>query len=375
MTIIHLVLGKANPERMNGVNKVAYQLAKTQWELGHEVVLWGIANDLEHNYPERPFKTELFQQSGNKLRLDQRLREAVMALPKTAVVHVHGAFIPEFYLLTRLLRKQGIGYVLTSHGAFSSIAMQKSGWRKRLYFSLLENTVVNDANAVQLLGDLEYRSLDELAEIEHKVLIPNGMDLSELPEIADRPTNPALGFGFCGRLDIYYKGLDLLLPAFALFLQKGHEAKLEIIGDSPDRPKLELMAQELGIAQHVIFYGAKFGDEKFRLMARADVFVHTSRSEGFPMAVLEAAALGLPCLTSEGTNINRYIKQYEAGIPMDGPLKVELICAAMETAAKKFKDDKLRPLGLNARRMVREAFDWRKISEELVAVYAGSAKK
>ena len=48
MKIIHAVLGKANPDRMNGVNKVAHQLAKTQQGMGHEVTVWGIASSLEH---------------------------------------------------------------------------------------------------------------------------------------------------------------------------------------------------------------------------------------------------------------------------------------------------------------------------------------
>jgi len=43
MNIIHLVLGKANPNRMNGVNKVANQLATTMTNLNKEVELWGIA--------------------------------------------------------------------------------------------------------------------------------------------------------------------------------------------------------------------------------------------------------------------------------------------------------------------------------------------
>jgi glycosyltransferase involved in cell wall biosynthesis len=370
MKIIHAVLGKANPERMNGVNKVAYQLAKTQHEMGHDVSLWGIANSLEHNYPPRPFKTELFLQSANKLRLDAGLVAAVKALPKAAVVHLHGAFIPEFYLLTRLLRKRGIGYVLTSHGAFSGLAMKKGKLRKQLYFTFLEKTLVRQAKAVQLLGDLEYNHLDNLAKIEHKVLIPNGMELADLPVLTARPANRMLTFGFCGRMDNYYKGLDFLLRAFSLLLKKGHQARLELIGDGDDRNMLEQLAAQLGIGGQVVFYGAKYGEEKFQLMARADVFVHTSRSEGFPMAVLEAAAMSLPCLTSEGTNVNRYIHQYGAGFPVDGPLDERRICEAMENAALFYKDGRLKQLGENANRMVKTAFDWRKISEELVAVYS-----
>jgi glycosyltransferase involved in cell wall biosynthesis len=369
MKIIHAVLGKANPNRMNGVNKVAYQLAKTQQELGHEVTLWGIANSLEHNYPERNFSTELFLQLPNKLRLGEGLERAIAAIPPASVVHFHGAFIPEFYLIARRLRRRGIPYILTSHGAFSRVAMQKGRWRKRLYFSFLEKTMVKNAKAVQLLGDLEYSNLGNLTKDAHKVLIPNGMELDDLPEIPNRPMNPVLTFGFCGRLDNYYKGLDFLLHGFSLFLKKGHQAQLEIIGDGDDRPMLEQFAKDLGIQQQVTFHGAKYGDEKFQLMAKADVFVHTSRSEGFPMAVLEAAALGLPCLTSEGTNINRYIRKYGAGFPMDGPPDPLRICEAMENAAAFFEENKLKPLGKNAKEMVRESFDWRRISQELVAVY------
>ncbi len=369
MKIIHVVLGKANPDRMNGVNKVAHQMAKTQLELGHEVTVWGIAKSLEHNYPERKFKTELFMQSRNKLRLDAALVKAVEGLSREAIVHLHGAFITEFYLLTRLLRKRRIDYVFTPHGSFSEVAMQKGKLRKRLYFLLLEKALLKNAKAVQLLGDLEYKNLDKLVKIEHKVLIPNGMELSELPEIQKKVTNTELNFGFCGRLDIYYKGLDLMLRGFALFLKKGYRARLELIGDGDDRQALEQLAVELGIQQHLTFHGAKYGDEKYRLMAQSDVFLHTSRSEGFPMAVLEAAALGLPCLTSEGTNINRYIRQYDSGFPMAGLLTPELICETMATAAVFYEEKKLATLGVNAFRMVQSAFDWRRICQKLVLVY------
>ncbi|MBK7805817.1 MAG: hypothetical protein IPJ51_05910 [Saprospiraceae bacterium] len=45
MEIIHIVLGKANPERMNGVNKVVFQLATKQAESGRNVSVWGITKD------------------------------------------------------------------------------------------------------------------------------------------------------------------------------------------------------------------------------------------------------------------------------------------------------------------------------------------
>ena len=60
MKIIHLVLGKANPLRMNGVNKLVHEMATTQQEMGYNVNLWGITENPIHDYPPRNYRTVLF---------------------------------------------------------------------------------------------------------------------------------------------------------------------------------------------------------------------------------------------------------------------------------------------------------------------------
>ena len=369
MKIIHVVLGKANPERMNGVNKVAYQLAKNQQEQGHDVTIWGIANTLEHNYPPRNFRTKLFHQTDSMFHFEQVIAKEVWHLRDKIVFHFHGGFIPVFYPISRLLKKRDIPYIYTPHGALTKGAMQKSKWRKKAYFSLYEKTLVKDAKAIQLLGDQEYADIDQLVNVSHKVLIPNGMDTAELPKNLQHDPNQELVFNFCGRLDRYYKGLDLMLAGFSVFLKKGHRARLDLIGDGKDRKYLEELADQLGISDRIVFHGAKYGDEKFRLMAKGDVFMHTSRTEGFPMAVLEAAALGLPCLTSEPTNINHFVRKYNAGFPVNSHPTAASISENMELAYHFFQKNKLKEKGQNARTMVLQAFDWKNICRDLVGVY------
>ena len=368
MKIIQLVLGKANPDRMNGVNKVAYKLALHQCELGYDVEVWGIANSLEHNYPPRPFKTRLFRQLPGKLRLDDSLRSAIAQASENTVFHIHGSFIPEFFHISRLLKQRGLRYVYTPHGALTAAAMQQSKWRKRIYFTLFEKAVIRNAHAVQLLGEQEYTFIDTLMEVPQKVLIPNGMDLDEIPSGISRAENKHPVFSFCGRIDTYHKGLDYTLRGFARLVKMGHKASLELIGDGADRPVLQDLTAELGIEDHVTWHGARYGDEKYRLMARGDVFLHTSRMEGFPMAVLEAAALGLPCLTSEPTNINSFIRKYKAGIPLS-ELSEAAVTTAMVEACSLFREKKLQQLGSNARKMVAGAFDWKNICRQLNRLY------
>jgi len=131
------------------------------------------------------------------------------------------------------------------------------------------------------------------------------------------------------------------------------------------------LAKNLGIEQQVVFHGALFGLSKFQTLQGFDVFLHTSRMEGFPMAVLEAAALRLPCLTSEATNINSYIQEFEAGFPLQENNPTQIALAMIEVQAKHIANH-LPQLGQQARRMVEECFNWTTIAKQLIEIYQSS---
>ena len=370
MKIIHLVLGKANPERMNGVNKVAFNLASTQSELGWEVTLWGIANTLEVNYPKRNFNTRIFQQLKNKLKIDGDLKIAIKLLSKNTIVHIHGAFIPEFYHISRLLKEQGIEYIYTPHGSLTEMAMTKNKLAKKIYFQAFESKLIRDAKYVQLLGINEFQYLDQLTQQANKCLIPNGQDLKTIyirPRKEKQSNAPV--FGFCGRLATFHKGLDLMLQGFQQYVYLGGTGTLELIGDSEERSDLEKMVNDLGLSDRVIFHGKKFGKEKFDLLSKMDVFLHTSRMEGFPTAVLEAAGMRIPTITSDATNINSFVLKHQSGFILEKNTPEE-IAQVMTIAAQQFSENKLKAMGERGRKMVKEDFDWKVIAKKLVEVYA-----
>lgn len=368
LKIIQLVLGKANPERMNGVNRVVHQLATTQKEMGMDVSIWGLAENLEKNYPNRPFETRLFLHEKGKFKIPLSLKKAIKDLDEDTVVQMHGAFIPEFYTISKLLKKANIPYIFTPHGSYSNAAMEKSRWTKKIYFKFFEKALIKNAKQIQLLGINEFEDMDLLMSADNKVLIPNGLNLDEIPFVKNKPQNKELIFGFCGRVDTYHKGLDLMLKGFAQFLEKGHKATLEIIGDGRDRCALEDLAEELGIEEKVVFHGKRFGAAKFDIIQRFDLFLHTSRMEGFPMAILEAAAMGIPCLSSKATNINKYINAHKAGFAYEENTP-EVIALEMEKANRFFQKEELFIKGLNARRMVEEEFQWEQVAEQLYKLY------
>ncbi len=175
-------------------------------------------------------------------------------------------------------------------------------------------------------------------------------------------------FGFLGRLDKNHKGLDLLIDGFAIYVEKGGKGTLEFVGNGEDMMALKTQATQLGILERLTFHGAKFGDEKFDYLANFDVFVHTSRMEGFPTAVLEAAAMSLPCLCSEETNANDYLRTANAGYSYH-PNTVENITEMLQKADADFYNNAILEKGQNARKMIETVFTWEKVAQDLVDVY------
>ena len=99
-----------------------------------------------------------------------------------------------------------------------------------------------------------------------------------------------------GRL-MAQKGYDLLLPAFAQVLAVHPDARLTLLGEGPDRASLEAQAVALGIDKAVAMPGQS--DAVFAELAAADLFVSSSRYEGFSNAILEAMALGVPVAATD----------------------------------------------------------------------------
>jgi glycosyltransferase involved in cell wall biosynthesis len=133
--------------------------------------------------------------------------------------------------------------------------------------------------------------------------------LMQLPLPLDLP--PALGeprsdgplLAYVGRLDPI-KGLDVLLRAVAVARGRIPGLRLELAGPGEAyRATLEKLAAELGVADAVTFLGFVSPEEKVRLLERAHAYCLLSRSEGLPVAALEAMACGTPVIVSPGCHL------------------------------------------------------------------------
>ncbi len=120
-------------------------------------------------------------------------------------------------------------------------------------------------------------------------VVENGIDLAAID--AAPTTGTGADVIFVGRL-IDEKRVDVLLRALALTRAEHPGVTCEIVGEGPERPKLEQLARELGLRENVRFFGALDEQSLYSRLKAARVSALPSVREGFGIAVVEAQAAG-----------------------------------------------------------------------------------
>jgi glycosyltransferase involved in cell wall biosynthesis len=150
-----------------------------------------------------------------------------------------------------------------------------------------------------------------------------------------------------GRLDPF-KGGTVIVAAWKRVAQQVRGARLNLVGDGPERPALEAFAGDLGIADRVVFWGTC--QDTVRFYASADVLVLPSLEEGMPNALLEAMASGLACIASDLPSTRGIVEQGRTGVlvpPNDPTALADAIVRLLNDPGERTR------LGLAARARVR----------------------
>jgi glycosyltransferase involved in cell wall biosynthesis len=235
---------------------------------------------------------------------------------KPDIAILHDTYIIPHRRIARQLQALGVPYILVPHGGLTRWAQGIKPIKKIAANLLFFNAVVNGARAVHCLTENE--KTESLMTWQRPMfVIGNGTEIPPSDQIAQPGAREAIRFTFIGRLDPNHKGLDLLVEAcsiiHSILVETGAEIKLY----GPDyRGGEQVIAQHIarvGVGDVVELCGPVLGDAKVEVLRNADVFIHTSRSEGHPLAVLEALAQGVPCLLTPGTNISADVANAGAG--------------------------------------------------------------
>lgn len=114
------------------------------------------------------------------------------------------------------------------------------------------------------------------------------------------------------------KGHDVVIEVVKKLNDLGIDASVTFIGDGDLRPELEKMAEVLGVGTKVVFTGLLGSAMEVReKLLEADIFILPTKAEGLPRAVIEAMAVGLPCLSTPVNGIPELLEKEYMFDPMD----------------------------------------------------------
>lgn len=295
-----------------------------------------------------------------------------LALPppfdRPDLVVFHSTYIPAHVRIARRLRRLGIPYVICPRGGMTRYAQNCKWFKKRIGNLAFFNRLVAGAAALQCLTPGEAAASQGW---NRPVFIAgNGVDLPDDAEIPPTPAVNSLRFVFMGRLHIDHKGLDMLVDACALvrgeLLRAG--AAVELCG--PDcQGSVEILTARIArrkLGDVVRLVPPVRGAAKTALLAAADVFVHPSRTEGHPIAVLEALAHGVPCLLTPNTNMAEEVAAAGAGWAVEP--SPEGIAAGLGKVLS-LGEHELRAAGLRARQLAAGEYTWQSVARRSVGLY------
>ncbi len=173
------------------------------------------------------------------------------------------------------------------------------------------------------------------------------------------------------------KGFDDAMRALAELARRGLRPRLVVVGDGPERARLEAIAREGGVADQVRWCGALTHDQLAEhyatawLLVSPSVVLSNGRMDGIPNVVIEAMAAGLPVVATRAAGLEEVVRPGCTGAlcaPRDPAGLADAIAPLLACPAEVDR------LGAIARATVRDAFDVDRSFERLWALFAGTAE-
>jgi N-acetyl-alpha-D-glucosaminyl L-malate synthase BshA len=248
----------------------------------------------EVNVPEYP----LFHYQPYELALSSKLVDMVK-LHNIEILHVHYAIPHAYaaYMAKKILEDEGIyvPIVTTLHGTDITLVGSHPFYKPAVTFS------INKSDAVTTVSQSLKEDTLRLFDIKNEIhVVPNFIDLEKYNhkftdcERAMLAEDNEKIITHISNLRPVKRSQDVISIFYNI--QKEMPAKLMLIGEGPEREKIEYRCQELGILDKVIFFGKS--NEIDKILCFSDLFLLPSETESFGLAALEAMASSVPVISS-----------------------------------------------------------------------------
>ena len=303
---------------------------------------------------------------------------------RSDVVHIHYVFLWPTTVAAFWCRRYGVPYVVTPHGLLDATSVSKSYERarvsfastakKRIYLRTLGIRDIGGASSLHFVSHPERESTSRLRLSPKAHVILLGADAPPPPGVDDRASvqrqYPSLQgrktLLFLARLD-RIKGLDVLAEAAGSLAESRDDFSLVVAGSGAPEYEAEIrgLFDRRGLSERTVFTGMVVGEDKWRLLRAADVFVLPSRHENFGIAVVEAMASGTPVVVSDQVGMHGEIAEAGAG------LVTTLDAADVAGAIGRLLDDPeaAERMGRAGEALAARRYTWERVASDVEALY------
>ena len=241
----------------------------------------------------------LFQFQPYELALSSKMVE-VVRMYDLEILHVHYAIPHAYaaYMAKQMLKEKGIDIkvVTTLHGTDITLVGSHPNYKTAVEFS------INNSDAVTTVSESLKNDTLRLFNITKEIhVINNFIDFEKYPEIGSEECQRHTIAKENERIITHISNLRPVKRAWDVIdvfykIQKEVPSKLLLVGEGPDRERIECQAKDLGILDKILFLGNS--NEVNKLLCYSDLFLLPSETESFGLAALEAMAARTPVIST-----------------------------------------------------------------------------
>lgn len=246
-------------------------------------------------------------------------------LRRQRIVHLHNHLGDASGTVAMLASKLcGVGYSITIHGPH--IFFDPTHWAlaEKLRSSRFITCISRYCQSQMML-------FSDRADWSRLEIVHCGVDIDRYRPISVR--EKARKLLYTGRLSAE-KGLPVLFESLKCLKGKGYDFELTLVGDGPYRADLVVLANQIGIAERIVFAGYASQDEVRTYLEQSDMFILPSFAEGVPVSLMEAMACGVPVIATYVGGVAELVDSEQTGL-MVPPADAE----ALADAIARYLDD------------------------------------
>ncbi|XP_058479402.1 phosphatidylinositol N-acetylglucosaminyltransferase subunit A [Solea solea] len=354
---------------MGGVESHIYQLSQCLIEKGHKVVI------VTHSYGKRngiryltnglkvyylPLQVMYNQSTATTCFHSLPLLRCVFVRERITVVHAHSSFSALAHDALFHAKTMGLNTVFTDHSLFGFADVSSVLTNKLLTVSLCDT---NHTVCVSYTSK-ENTVLRAALNPEIVSVIPNAVESTDFTPDPSQRQDDKITIVVISRL-VYRKGIDLLGGIIPELCLKHPDLHFIIGGEGPKRIVLEEVREKYQLHDRVRLLGALEHKDVRSVLVQGHIFLNTSLTEAFCMAIVEGASCGLQVVSTRVGGIPEVLP--EDLITLCEP-NIRSLCIGLETVIARQRSGSVHsPASIHAR--VKNLYTWKNVAERTEKVY------